>query len=699
MDGAFYTITNNRGLIFDAKTDFELESVTLFVSPSTTFTGTINLYDNMNTVIGTKGISLTQSGANIVELGFVVPKGADYRLMLNSPSGGQIQVDPFSNPFPVENNYLSIKSGTAPYNTHYSYFYDWNIRLRGSCTSQRSPATVTVLEAPEFDLGNDTSICDNSITFDITQSNPSTIYQWSTGDSVPVLTFNNINAIEVQVSIGNCTKYDTIEFDILTTPADPTGIDTVFCSPGERVLTVQGSADDYYWFDSPSSEIPIVVGKTINVDFQDSTSFYVEARNLSSIFTKSSSAGKDSVIEGSYFSISNTRGLILDAKKDCYIQSVTLYSEPTPLLTGQIVLKDNTGASIASKSFSATEVGAKTINLDFFIPQGDNYQLVLQNPTGGKLHVNFINPGFPIINPIVDIISGVAPYETHYSYFYDLKIKSHDFCPSNRIPVNIDVIFPVNIPDYLYTCDSVTIQTNSSTGSILWSNGETTPSILVDSSGFYSVIITDGANCTLYDTTEVEIATIGLPDDGILCGNTLTTNFDSTAVFLWSTGDTTPTLNITTPGTYSVFVDEPKGCQLRDTIVISGFDDFPIVDLGPDKSECISTELDAENIGLNHLWSTGDTTSSIIVEASGAYWVSVSNSNGCTTTDTIGVSITPIPTASFVPVVNGFNVSLVNQSDFGSWFWDFGDGESSTLSNPVHTYLDTGTFLIQFNCQ
>jgi hypothetical protein len=29
-----------------------------------------------------------------------------------------------------------------------------------------------------------------------------------------------------------------------------------------------------------------------------------------------------------------------------------------------------------------------------------------------------------------------------------------------------------------------------------------------------------------------------------------------------------------------------------------------------------------------------------------------------------------------------------------SWQWDFGDGQSSLLPNPVHTYADTGTYYV-----
>lgn len=54
-----------------------------------------------------------------------------------------------------------------------------------------------------------------------------------------------------------------------------------------------------------------------------------------------------------------------------------------------------------------------------------------------------------------------------------------------------------------------------------------------------------------------------------------------------------------------------------------------------------------------------------------------------------------VPSASFTasPSVN-LNVKFTDTStgDPTSWLWNFGDGATSTLQNPIHTYLGTGTF-------
>ncbi|MEO0469608.1 MAG: PKD domain-containing protein, partial [Bacteroidota bacterium] len=107
--------------------------------------------------------------------------------------------------------------------------------------------------------------------------------------------------------------------------------------------------------------------------------------------------------------------------------------------------------------------------------------------------------------------------------------------------------------------------------------------------------------------------------------------------------------------------------------------------------------------GLDILWSTGETSPSITITASGAYSVIVTNPNGCESYDSIGVQIAPLPVAGFIltdTVVNsGLTVSFANTSSFGSYIWNFGDGNSSSATSPSHMYADTGTYCVELIVQ
>lgn len=58
------------------------------------------------------------------------------------------------------------------------------------------------------------------------------------------------------------------------------------------------------------------------------------------------------------------------------------------------------------------------------------------------------------------------------------------------------------------------------------------------------------------------------------------------------------------------------------------------------------------------------------------------------------VTITPI-SSNFNYVDNGGTVNFTDASSGAvSWFWDFGDGNISTLENPNHTYMQSGTYTV-----
>lgn len=115
----------------------------------------------------------------------------------------------------------------------------------------------------------------------------------------------------------------------------------------------------------------------------------------------------------------------------------------------------------------------------------------------------------------------------------------------------------------------------------------------------------------------------------------------------------------------------------------------PTVDLGPDSTMCESPAfmLDAGNPGAKYLWSTGDTTESIHVTASGTYSVNVYRY--CSSSDSVTLAINPLPKAMGIDYVRSGNTYLFGVSGgqfINSYLWLFGDGDTSSQANPLHTY-------------
>ncbi len=116
--------------------------------------------------------------------------------------------------------------------------------------------------------------------------------------------------------------------------------------------------------------------------------------------------------------------------------------------------------------------------------------------------------------------------------------------------------------------------------------------------------------------------------------------------YAWSTGETTQTIGVQTPGTYWVEVYNDVDCNNSDTLVLNAYEK-PVVDLGSDLEFCegVLHEIDAGPGYASYLWSTGDTTQTLVVQVTDNYWVEVKNNFGCPNRDTVTIIFNAKPIA------------------------------------------------------
>lgn len=66
----------------------------------------------------------------------------------------------------------------------------------------------------------------------------------------------------------------------------------------------------------------------------------------------------------------------------------------------------------------------------------------------------------------------------------------------------------------------------------------------------------------------------------------------------------------------------------------------------------------------------------------------------CVGSDTITIEVQDVPTAMFTFNGSGQTVTFTQGANLATtWSWDFGDGDSSILANPTHTYAQPGNYL------
>lgn len=221
---------------------------------------------------------------------------------------------------------------------------------------------------------------------------------------------------------------------------------------------------------------------------------------------------------------------------------------------------------------------------------------------------------------------------------------TNGFC-STKDTVQIQILTKPEFKNDTVLCYDQPLILSAGTGmlgvSYLWSTGQVTSSITVQASGQYWVELSV-SNCTVSDTINVTFITapvVNIGSDTLLCkNNPIQLNANNTgSTYIWSTGQTTQTINVTIPGIYWVNVSLGS-CKASDSILVQL---IPVAELGTVPSLCETLDtlvLTVENHpNTSYQWSTGDTTSTTEVVQAGVYWVEVITNN-CKMQDTVEIT-------------------------------------------------------------
>ena len=145
-------------------------------------------------------------------------------------------------------------------------------------------------------------------------------------------------------------------------------------------------------------------------------------------------------------------------------------------------------------------------------------------------------------------------------------------------------------------------------------------------------------------------------------GETITINAPTGyASYEWSTGETTPSIEVGTQGSFSVTVTDDNGCFGFSTNVATTVDPVlsPEIEAAGDVVFCegesvVLSEI-AEPNALSYIWSNNETGSSLTVTESGVYSVVVEGPCSSFTSGTIEVEVLP---AAGIPTAIGDTVAL-----------------------------------------
>ncbi|MBL7923218.1 MAG: T9SS type A sorting domain-containing protein [Bacteroidia bacterium] len=553
----------------------------------------------------------------------------------------------------------------------------------GSATS--SPATVTVNALPSNTItySGSLSICQGS-TISLTSSAASGPYLWSTGATTKSINAGTSGSYTVTVTGTNgCTRVSSpvsVTVNAVTPSTITPGGSTTLCTGGSVTLSAN-TGTSYLWSNGATT-------KTINVN---STGNY--------IVTVTQTGGCSSTSAATAVSVGSAPTPTIAA------------NGPTTFCTGgNVVLTASSGTAYlwsngaTTTSITASTAGSYTVRVSQ--SGGCSATSAPTTVSIGSAPVPNITASGPTTfctgsNVTLTATAGTAylwsngattqAITTGSSGNYTVRVSQSGGCSATSAATTVTVgsapIPSITASGPTSICSGGSVTLTASTGiAYLWSNGQTTSSITVSTAGTYTVRVTQSGGCsatsfgTSITTGSAPVPTITASGPTTFCsGGSVTLTASNGTAYLWSNGATTKSVSISTSGNYTVRVTQAGGCSATSSAtavsVGTGTAPTPTITAGSSTTFCQggSVALTAST-GTSYLWSNGATTKSITASAAGNYYVSVSQSNGCSSTSS-ATTITVNPVATFTITPSGplsfcqggsvrFNVSNSNASTY-----------------------------------
>jgi gliding motility-associated-like protein len=587
-----------------------------------------------------------------------------------------------------------------------------------SATSAATVVTVNALPTATITASGATTFCQGS-TVTLTSS-VGTAYLWSSGETTQSIIANVDGPYSVTVTNASGCQATSANTNLtvypLPTVAAITGPNAV-CEGSTVVLATTTTGGTW----SSSNTLAATISSTGVVTG-------VEAGNSVLTYTVTNANGCTNTVTAAMTVNAGTTATISasSATTFCAGGSVTLtaspgasYSWSTGDLTQSITVSTSgtyyvivTNASGCSATSASTQVVVNPLPVVEAITGltnvclGDTTQLA--NATTGGVWSSSNNIVATVY--LGGLVTSITPGTSTITY----TVTNANGCTSS-----VSTLVTVNaLPTSAITANgattfcqgsSVTLVASAGTN-YLWNNGQITQSITVDTAGTYFATITNAAGCTA-NSNSIAVTVNALPAAVVTAngpttfceGNNVLLTATGGSSYLWSTGETTQSIVVSTSENIHVDVTNASGCTsaAANTIVtVLPVTVATITANGP-TAICLGSNVTlsaTSGTGLTYLWSNGVTTATtqnITVSNAGVYTVTVTNASGCTSTATQTVTVNANPAVTVTangPTLfcQGGSVTLT-ATGAASYLWNTGDFTSSITVNAAGSYFVVGT--------
>ncbi len=550
------------------------------------------------------------------------------------------------------------------------------------CTNTAS-ITVSENPLPTVDISGDMNICDNGDgVLDATAGFAS--YQWSTNADASSITVDQPGTYSVTVEDANmCMNEASFDVGLFPNPVPEILGELTLCPFSSTDLFVGETYQSYQWSTTDMGSLitvdfPGTYGVTVTDDngCQGETSASVEAVSAPT----PSITGDFEICEG------ETTTLDAGAGYQSYYWS-TFDEDQTIVVGGGIVwvtVTDDNGCE-GEDSYEVTEYA-----MPFPFILGDDVVCV-----GGSATLE-AEGGYDeylwSTNEDDETIEVTQPGT------YEVTVTTDIGCEGTAsITLDEQVGDPIEITGSTSLCpgQSTTLSIDGNFDAVLWSTGSSQLTTQVSNEGPVEVTVTYANGCTSTDMVTVAVADdVDLAFTGATeyCAGSSTEiglagNFET---YLWSTTASTPTIDVTSPGTYSVTATLAGGCSGEASITVFE-NSLPSAEINGEPSFCPggNTLLSAPAGLTDYQWSNNEETANITVDVAGSYALTVMDAYGCMNSSTVEV----VETAPLEPTILGDVVLCPDESTelsvdaaYAEYLWSDNTDGATINTNLAGTY-------------
>ena len=578
----------------------------------------------------------------------------------------------------------------------------YTVTASNSCGTSTAKQVVVVNSLPAAIIGTNgsTSFCSGgSVTLTAGGGNS---YSWSTGAITAAITLSTAGTYTVTVTntCGSDTAVKMITVTNLPVAQITSSGTTTICS-GDSVTLTAGGGNSYLW--STGATTAAISVKTSGTYSVTSSSSCGTATASQSVTVNSIPPLAINLSGSSTFCIGDSLALTASGGSS--------YTWSTGATTSTITVKTGGVYTVTSTNSCGTGSAMKTItviNLPFAtitssgsttLCSGDSVTLTAG---GGNLYMWSTGATTAAIS-----------VKTSGTYSVTSSNSCGGATASQSVTVNSTPALAINLSGSSTFCvgDSLTL-TASGGSSYTWSTGATSSAITIKAGGVYTVTSTNscgtGSATKTITVINLPLATISSSGSTTLCsGDSVTLTAGGGNSYIWSTGATTAAISVKTSGTYSVTSSNSCGTATASQSVTVNSIPTLSINLSGSSTFCPGDSLTlTANGGSSYAWSTGATTSTIVVKTAGVY--SVTSANACgtnTASQTITTNSAPSVVINGITSICAGDSVLLIATGGSSYLWSTGSTSASiyalggtqysvTTTNPCGSASATATIQV-----